>query len=142
MTGVEVTGVGSPSGLRPERRKGERREGDKARAGVALSTRVITESVPTEYAGIRFRSRLEARWAVFLTEAGIRWAYEPRVLAVPVPRRHVIMPYLPDLWLPDRASWPRSRGFLYDDGFRRLLDIANGLPGFDLVISGNFLSVR
>lgn len=33
--------------------------------------------IPTVYAGIRFRSRLEARWAAFFTEIGWTWEYEP-----------------------------------------------------------------
>lgn len=33
--------------------------------------------IPTEYAGTRFRSRLEARWAHFFTAVGWRWEYEP-----------------------------------------------------------------
>jgi hypothetical protein len=32
---------------------------------------------PTEYAGVRFRSRLEARWAAFFALAGWEWSYEP-----------------------------------------------------------------
>lgn len=33
--------------------------------------------IPTVYKGYRFRSRLEARWAVFFDKAGIEWDYEP-----------------------------------------------------------------
>lgn len=33
--------------------------------------------IETEYKGYRFRSRLEARWAVFFQTAGIPWEYEP-----------------------------------------------------------------
>lgn len=33
--------------------------------------------IPTLYAGTRFRSRLEARWAAFFDLAGWRWEYEP-----------------------------------------------------------------
>lgn len=32
---------------------------------------------PTTYAGIRFRSRLEATWAAFFDQLGWRWEYEP-----------------------------------------------------------------
>lgn len=37
---------------------------------------------PTKYAGITFRSRLEARWAVFFDALGISWEYEPETFAV------------------------------------------------------------
>ena len=33
--------------------------------------------IETEYKGYRFRSRLEARWAVFFDACGVRWEYEP-----------------------------------------------------------------
>jgi len=37
---------------------------------------------PTKYAGITFRSRLEARWAVFFDALGISWEYEPETFLV------------------------------------------------------------
>lgn len=36
---------------------------------------------PTVYKGYRFRSRLEARWAVFLDKLKFRWEYEPETYA-------------------------------------------------------------
>jgi hypothetical protein len=36
---------------------------------------------PTTYAGVRFRSRLESRWAAFFDLAGWAWEYEPIELA-------------------------------------------------------------
>jgi hypothetical protein len=53
--------------------------------------------IETHYAGHRFRSRLEARWAVFFDRLGLRWEYEPQGYLLD--RR----PYLPDfkLILPD-----------------------------------------
>ncbi|MBD9542931.1 hypothetical protein IB276_26140 [Ensifer sp. ENS04] len=35
------------------------------------------KAIPTAYAGVNFRSRLEAQWAAFFDLAGIRWQYEP-----------------------------------------------------------------
>lgn len=35
------------------------------------------KSIPTQYAGIEFRSRLEAKWAAFFDQCGWKWAYEP-----------------------------------------------------------------
>ena len=35
------------------------------------------KSIQTEYKGYLFRSRLEARWAVFFDASGVRWEYEP-----------------------------------------------------------------
>ena len=39
-------------------------------------TKCITP-IETEYKGYRFRSRLEARWAVFFDACGAEWEYEP-----------------------------------------------------------------
>lgn len=51
--------------------------------------------IETKYKGYRFRSRLEARWAVCFDFMRIRWEYEPEGFVTP------FGPYLPDFWLPD-----------------------------------------
>ena len=33
-------------------------------------------AIQTQYAGHHFRSRLEARWAVFFDACGVKWEYE------------------------------------------------------------------
>ena len=33
--------------------------------------------IETHWRGYRFRSRLEARWAVFMDHLGVEWVYEP-----------------------------------------------------------------
>lgn len=35
------------------------------------------KAIQTRYKGYNFRSRLEARWAVFFDALGIKWEYEP-----------------------------------------------------------------
>lgn len=35
------------------------------------------KAIETEYRGYKFRSRLEARWAVFFDACGVKWEYEP-----------------------------------------------------------------
>lgn len=47
--------------------------------------------IPTYYAGYYFRSRLEARWAVFFHSLGVHWEYEPEGFQLPNG-----MNYLPD----------------------------------------------
>jgi len=37
----------------------------------------MIQAIETEYKGYLFRSRLEARWAVFFDELGADWEYEP-----------------------------------------------------------------
>lgn len=51
------------------------------------------QAIETEAYGCRFRSRLEARWAVFFTGARFRWQYEPEGFETPHGR------YLPDFRL-------------------------------------------
>ncbi len=53
------------------------------------------KAIETVYAGCRFRSRLEARWAVFFDQLGISWEYEPEGFEFHGHR------YLPDFWLPN-----------------------------------------
>ena len=52
---------------------------------------------PTEYDGHRFRSRLEARWAVFFNEMGWKYYYELDDLMVEYEGE--IMRYLPDFYV-------------------------------------------
>jgi hypothetical protein len=52
--------------------------------------------IETWYAGCRFRSRLEARWAVFFDHLGIRWMHEAQGYKLPSGVR-----YLPDFALPE-----------------------------------------
>lgn len=49
-------------------------------------------AIPTEYAGVRFRSRLEARWAAFFDNIGARWQYEPVDLVGYIPDFLVDLP--------------------------------------------------
>lgn len=59
----------------------------------------MIKAIETRYAGCRFRSRLEARWAKFFDTAGVKWEYEPEGFEMPSGR------YLPDFWLPDVGVW-------------------------------------
>jgi hypothetical protein len=56
--------------------------------------------IETRYHGYRFRSRLEARWAVFFDEMGIQWEYEPQGFVI---TNGVC--YLPDFHLPELRVW-------------------------------------
>jgi hypothetical protein len=56
-------------------------------------------AIETRYAGCRFRSRTEARWAVFLDHLDIAWHYEPEGFEVTSGR------YLPDFYLPEFQKW-------------------------------------
>ena len=56
--------------------------------------------IETRAYGHRFRSRLEARWAVAFTEAAIEWQYEPEGFDLGDAGF-----YLPDFWLPQVNMW-------------------------------------
>lgn len=60
--------------------------------------------IRTTYNGVHFRSRTEARWAVFFDALGVRWQYEHEGYELPSGR------YLPDFWLPDVSVARRQRG--------------------------------
>lgn len=52
------------------------------------------KAIETRYKGYRFRSRLEARWAVFFDALQIKWEFEVQGFVTP------FGPYLPDFWFP------------------------------------------
>jgi len=60
--------------------------------------------IETDYKGCRFRSRLEARWAVFFDALDIEWDYEPEGFELDGTR------YLPDFWLPGIDIWVEVKG--------------------------------
>lgn len=59
----------------------------------------MLKAIETRYQGYRFRSRLEARWAVFFDTIGVRWVYEQEGFDLDGEW------YLPDFWLPDLKIW-------------------------------------
>lgn len=59
------------------------------------------KAIETVYNGYRFRSRLEARWAVFFDTLGVRYEYEAQGFDLADGRYW----YLPDFWLPQQECW-------------------------------------
>lgn len=59
----------------------------------------MIKALPTKYRGITYRSRLEARWAVFFDEIGVKYHYELEGIDL----GHVW--YLPDFFLYERNTW-------------------------------------
>lgn len=72
---------------------------------------MVLTPIETTYANYRFRSRLEARWAVFFDRLGIPWEYEIEGFDLSgVPQQQMPLLgkanwYLPDFWLPTQGSW-------------------------------------
>lgn len=94
-----------------------------------MDRRYTIPNRPTEYAGVMFRSQLEAHWAAFFDVAGIEWEYEP------VRMRG---------WVPDFRLWGK---FLAEvkpiemDGFSLTVDeyewVAKALRGAPALIFGS-----
>ena len=63
------------------------------------------QAIETVYNGYRFRSRLEARWAVFFDAMGIKYQYEPEGF-----KGFNDIPYLPDFYLPDLDIYVEVKG--------------------------------
>lgn len=64
----------------------------------------MIKAIETRYKGYRFRSRLEARWAVFFDALGFKWEYEPEGFHTPEG------PYLPDF----RVTTPQGKPIWYE----------------------------
>lgn len=63
------------------------------------------KAIETHYNGYRFRSRTEARWAVFFDTLEMDWKYENEGYILKDGVR-----YLPDFWLPDLDLWVEIKG--------------------------------
>lgn len=83
-------------------------------------------AIQTRYNGYLFRSRLEARWAVFMDEAGIPYSYESEGFEISAridwldkahltTGLHVKRFYLPDFWLPVQEHYVEIKPALRDE---------------------------
>lgn len=91
------------------------------------------QAIETSYKGYKFRSRLEARWAVFFDALDIKWEYEPQGFYLTDGSK-----YLPDFHLPtfdggayvevkpDGGSFAKARRFAIDSG--KQVWLAEGVP--------------
>lgn len=91
----------------------------------------LIKAIETTYAGCRFRSRLEARWAVFFDAMGITWQYEAQGYELS-DRLYVLgttdpIYYLPDFWLPKFNLHVEVKGSLTDHELARTLTLAAAL---------------
>lgn len=93
------------------------------------------QAIETVYKGYRFRSRLEARWAVFFDTLGVKYEYEKEGFELGDGLR-----YLPDFWLPDYDCWieikgaepsesERQKAGLLAASANKYVDIFIGAPG-------------
>lgn len=101
---------------------------------------MMIKPIETKYKGYRFRSRLEARWAVFFDALGAQWEYEKEGYDLGKDGW-----YLPDFWLPELQCWveikPVKNSFDSDlllklgrlsDHLQQPFLCLSGTPGVDL----------
>lgn len=65
-------------------------------------------AIPTLYSGVLFRSRTEARWAVFFDHLGVKWEYEPQgfvAAGIPYLPDFAVFPALGTLWVEIKPTW-------------------------------------
>ena len=90
--------------------------------------------IETVYNGYRFRSRLEARWAVFFDALGIKYEYEPEGFELDDGHH-----YLPDFYLPAMETYVEIKpedafeiemtddGVLFQEGFAKYAYAADAI---------------
>jgi len=69
----------------------------------------IIKAIETNYDGYRFRSRLEAKWAVFFNAIGLEYEYEMEGFEMGEIR------YLPDFYIPKLDRWFEIKGHLLSE---------------------------
>ena len=94
----------------------------------------MIKAIETRYKGFLFRSRIEARYAVFLDCMGFMWDYEAEGFDL-----DGIM-YLPDFWLPDVRMFAEVKPTIEKMEFQKVMALAKnslrpvlllvGLPDF------------
>lgn len=92
----------------------------------------MLKAIETRYKGYRFRSRLEARWAVFFDALGVKWEYEPEGYHLPSG------PYLPDFLLPEVDAWIEVKPNTEIDPIANILiaELANATGRRAMIVKG------
>lgn len=93
------------------------------------------QPIETVYNGYRFRSRLEARWAVFFDTLNVPYVYEPEGFEFDDGVR-----YLPDFWLPSWGCWAEVKPQMNQeaqDALARLRMLAEQTDALALLLAGD-----
>jgi hypothetical protein len=92
------------------------------------------KAIETRYNGHRFRSRLEARWAVFFDRLGVEWEYEPEGFELKDGTKYLPDFYLPKFeggcWVevkPKNGDWRKAAAFCFESN--QTVWLADGNPG-------------
>lgn len=81
------------------------------------------KAIETVYGNCRFRSRLEARYAVFFDFLGVKWSYETEGYKLPSGC------YLPDFWLLEMNLWAEIKPTPPSDLEKKLCEELAGTTG-------------
>jgi len=94
------------------------------------------KAIETEYKGILFRSRLEARWAIFFDSFKLDWVYEPDCFILSNNQKYTPDFYLPkfDLYIEVKPSlWWQNIDYhskRYEIFEKNLLILSDDFPSF------------
>jgi hypothetical protein len=92
------------------------------------------KAIETRYKGYRFRSRLEARWAVFFDALGLTWDYEPEGFETDAGW------YLPDFFLQGNGTkgpYVEIKATLPSEiEISKLVSVCEDKSAYGLIISG------
>lgn len=116
------------------KRKGrsEQTQDEDTKRGVEMTD---IQPIETRYKGYRFRSRLEARWAVFFDQMGILYEYEPEGFML-----HD-RAYLPDFRLPELLTYVEIKPikafeFSIDNEKHEFSMCGNGIEKYAMACNG------
>lgn len=92
----------------------------------------MLKAIETQYKGYRFRSRLEARWAVFFDALSVPWEYEKEGYDLGAAGW-----YLPDFWLPKVRVWIEIKGEQPTEiEMNKLAALTQAADDFGLIVCG------
>jgi hypothetical protein len=92
----------------------------------------VIKPIQTHYNGYHFRSRLEARWAVFFDALNIEYEYEVEGFDL----GNDIL-YLPDFWLPMQRVWFEVKGPPpTNDDSKKMIKLCYGTQTKGIIYSG------
>jgi len=95
------------------------------------------KAIETEYNGILFRSRLEARWAIFFDACKLDWVYEPDCFVLSNNQK-----YTPDFYIPKYRLYIEVKPSLWWQNIDYHKNRYELFEGDLLILSDDFPSLR
>ncbi len=103
------------------------------------------KAIPTKYKGYTFRSRLEARWAVFFDALHVGWEYEKEGYELITTNWETGEPvkgtlwYLPDFWIPEWESFIeiKPQGEVDEEASKKVALLSSQSDRLSFIVAGN-----